>query len=162
MPVSFNQIPANWRMPLYWVEVDPSMAGYPRSRLTSLIIGTMRSTGTAIPDVPVPVPSQADARQLFGYGSMLDAMVESFTTNNFAQELWVVPIAEATAGQAATGTMTVTAPATSAGTLPIYIAGRRVQVAVAAGQDVAVVGGNIAKAINADPSMPVIATTAST
>ena len=119
MPVSFNSIPQHWKMPLYWVEVDPSMAGYPRSRLTSLIIGTMLPTGTAIPDVPIPVPSQADARQLFGYGSMLDGMVESFTKNNFAQELWVVPIAEASAGVAATTTLTVTAPATSAGTLPV-------------------------------------------
>lgn len=162
MPVSFNSIPANWRMPLYWVEVDPSMAGYPRSRLTSLIIGTMRATGTAIPNVPIPVPSQADARQLFGYGSMLDAMVESFTKNNFSQELWVVPIAEAAAGQAATGTITVTAPATSSGTLPVYIAGRRVQTSVMAGETIAVTGGDIAKAINADPSMPVIATTSTT
>lgn len=160
MPVSFSSIPANWRMPLYWVEVDPSMAGYPRSRLTSLIIGTMLSTGTALPNVPIPVPSQADARQLFGFGSMLDAMVESFTTNNFAQELWVVPIAEAVAGQAASGTITVTTAATAPGTLPIYVAGRRVQVGVMAGEDVAVTGGNIAAAINADPSMPVIAAAA--
>jgi phage tail sheath gpL-like len=160
MPVSFNSIPANWRMPLYWVEVDPSMAGYPRSRLTSLLIGTMMASGTAVPDVPIPVPSQADARQLFGYGSMLDSMVEAFTINNFAQELWVLPIAEAQAGNAATGLLTVTSPAVAAGTLPIYIAGRRVQVFVGAGEDIAVVGGRIAKAINADPSMPVIATTA--
>src|SRR4051812_20892115 len=111
MPVSFNSIPANWRMPLYWVEVDPSMAGYPRSRLTSLLIGTMTADGTAVPDVPIPVPSQADARQLFGYGSMLDGMVEAFTINNFAQELWVLPIAEASAGNAATGLLTVTSPA---------------------------------------------------
>jgi phage tail sheath gpL-like len=135
------------------------MAGYPRSRLTSLIIGTMTADGSAIPNVPVPVPSQADARLLFGYGSMLDGMVESFTRNNFAQELWVVPIAEATAGVAATASMTVTAPATAAGTLPVYIAGRRVQVSIAAGEAIAVVGGKIAVAINADPSMPVIATT---
>jgi phage tail sheath gpL-like len=155
MPVSFNSIPANWRMPLYWVEVDPSMAGYPRSRLASLIFGTMTSTGTALPNVPVPVPSVADARQLFGYGSMLDGMVDFFTKNNFAQELWVVPIEEAAAGVPATGTVTVTAPATSAGTLPVYIAGRRVQVFVAAGEDVADTASNIADAINADPSMPV-------
>jgi len=135
------------------------MAGYPRSRLTSLIIGTMIADGTAIPNVPVPVPSQADARLLFGYGSMLDGMVEAFTRNNFAQELWVMPIAEATAGVAATATMTVTAPATAAGTLPVYIAGRRVQVSIAAGEAIAVVGGKIAAAINKDPSMPVIATT---
>jgi phage tail sheath gpL-like len=158
MPVSFNSIPANWRMPLYWVEVDPSMAGYPRSRLTSLIFGLMTAEGTAVPDVPIPVPSQADARQLFGYGSMLDAMVETFTKNNFAQELWVVPIAEAAAGVAAAGPITVTTPATSAGTLPIYIAGRRVQVGVAAGEGVAATANSIEKAINADPSMPVIAT----
>ena len=162
MPVSFNSIPANWRMPLYWVEVDPSMAGYPRSRLTSLIIGTMMPTGTAIPDVPIPVPSQADARQLFGYGSMLDGMVESFTKNNFAQELWVVPIAEAQAGGVATGTLTVTTPATAAGTLPIYIAGRRVSVFVAAGEAIGIIGGNIVRAINADPSMPVIASSSGT
>jgi phage tail sheath gpL-like len=160
MPVSFNSIPQGWRMPLFWVEVDPSMAGNPRSRLTSLLIGTMNTTGTALPNVPVPVPSQADARQLFGYGSMLDAMVESFTTNNFAQELWVVPIAEATAGQPATGTITVTTPATVAGTLPIYVAGRRVQVAVAAAEAVDATATAIAAAINADPSMPVTAVAA--
>jgi phage tail sheath gpL-like len=160
MPVSFNSIPANWRMPLYWVEVDPSMAGYPSSRLASLIIGTMLPSGSATKDVPVPVPSVADARQLFGYGSMLDSMVDFFTKNNFAQELWVVPIEEAAAGVAATGDMTVTAPAVSAGTLPVYVAGRRVQVFVAAGEPIADTATNIAAAITADPSMPVTAVAA--
>src|SRR5580765_6367407 len=107
MPVSFNSIPSNWKMPLYWVEVDPSMAGYPRSRLTSLLIGTKLASGTALPDVPIPVPSQADARQLFGFGSMLAGMVEAFTKNNFAQELWVVPIVEAAAGVQAQGSISV-------------------------------------------------------
>lgn len=157
MPVSFNSIPANWKMPLYWVEVDPSMAGYPTSRLASLCIGTMLPTGTAIPDVPVPVPSQADARMLFGYGSMLDGMVEQFTKNNFAQELWVIPIAEAAAGVAASLTLTVSNPATSAGTLPVYVAGRKVQVFVAANEDPGVTAANMVAAINADPSMPVLA-----
>ena len=27
MPISFNRIPANWKVPLYWVEVDSSKAG---------------------------------------------------------------------------------------------------------------------------------------
>jgi phage tail sheath gpL-like len=161
MPVSFNSIPANWKMPLYWVEVDPSMAGYPRSRLTSLIIGTKLASGSALVNVPVPVPSQADARALFGGGSMLDGMVEAFTENNFAQELWVVPIAEAGAGVQATGSISVTTPAASAGTLPVYIAGRRVQVFVAAGEPIGETATKIAQAINKDPSMPVIATQAS-
>src|SRR5262245_3638979 len=160
MPVSFSSIPANWKQPLYWVEVDPSMAGYPRSRLTSLIIGYM-TDGTALPDVPVPVPSQADARALFGFGSMLDGMVEFFTKNNFAQELWVVPIKEPTSGNKATGKITFTDPADSAGTLPIYIAGRRVNVFIAAGEPIADLGAKVMAAINADPSMTVFANTAS-
>jgi phage tail sheath gpL-like len=149
-------------MPLYWVEVDPSQAGYPRSRLTSLLIGTMLTGAEAVPYVPIPIPSQADARRMFGFGSMLDGMVEFFTKNNWAQELWAVPIPEASAGVAATAVMSVTAPAISAGTLPVYIAGRRVQVFVAAGEDVGVTGGKIVAAINADPSMPVIASSPST
>jgi len=145
-------------MPLYWVEVDPSMAGYPRSRLPSLLIGTKLAAGTAIPNVPIPVPSQADARQLFGYGSMLDQMVEAFTMNNFAQELWVVPIAEAAAGTAATGTMTVATEPTAGGTLPVYISGRRVQIGVAAGEDIGPIATEIVVARTKDRSMPVIAT----
>jgi phage tail sheath gpL-like len=136
------------------------MAGYPRSRLTSLIIGLKGADGSAVANVPIPVPSQADARQLFGYGSMLDMMVESFTKNNFAQELWVVPIDEAAAGVAATGPLTVVQPAISAGTLPIYIAGRRVQVFVAAGEPIEDIATKIEEAINADLSMPVTAVAA--
>jgi phage tail sheath gpL-like len=160
MPVSFSSIPANWKMPLYWVEVDPSMAGYPVSNLPSLLIGSKLAAGSAPVDVPVPVPSQADARELFGYGSMLDGMVEAFTRNNFAQELWVIPITPAAAGVAAGLIMTVATPASAAGTLPVYIAGRRVQVFVAANEDVGDTAASIAAAINADPSMPVLASNA--
>ena len=48
--------------------------------------------------------------------------------------------------------------ATSAGTLPVYVAGRRVQVFVAANELMPDTAQHIADAINADPSMPVIAT----
>lgn len=160
MPVSFSSIPANWRMPLYWVEVDPSMAGFPSSVLPSLIFGTMLPSGTAEPDVPVPVASLSDAQQMFGLGSMLDGMVQFFTSNNFAQELWVIPIAEAEAGVAATMDITVATPATAAGTLPVYVAGRKVQVLVDVTDAVDAVATNIADAINADLSMPVIAAAA--
>ena len=61
----------------------------------------MDAEGTAIPD-DVPVPgSVAGGRAAVVRpitAAMLDAMVESFTKNNFAQELWVrAPIAEGTA-----------------------------------------------------------------
>ena len=86
-------------------------------------------------------------------------MVESFTENNFAQELWVLPIAEAV-GVKATGEIVVTSIAGKAGTLPVYIAGRRVQIFVEEGEAIGVTAANIVKAINDDPSMPVIASQA--
>ena len=41
MPISFSNIPANLKIPLYWVEVDPSKAGLPVLYQPSLIVGVM-------------------------------------------------------------------------------------------------------------------------
>jgi phage tail sheath gpL-like len=52
MPISFSNIPANIKIPLYWVEVDPSMAGLPTLNLRALLVGTMlgpiQMVGTAV------------------------------------------------------------------------------------------------------------------
>jgi phage tail sheath gpL-like len=52
MPISFANIPSNIKIPLYWVEVDPSMAGLPTINLRALLVGTMlgpqQMVGTAI------------------------------------------------------------------------------------------------------------------
>ena len=51
MPISFSNIPADWRVPLYWVEVDPSMAGLPLLRQPALLAGIMLDEeGDATPD----------------------------------------------------------------------------------------------------------------
>jgi len=162
MPVSFANIPQDWRMPLYWVETDPSMAGYPTSRLPAVLYGYMNPSGaTATADVPVAVPSSAEARKLFGYGSMLDAMCEWFFKGNNAQELWCMPIAEPT-GNAAVGNITVTHVPTAAGVASVYIAGRKVTAAVVADDTMGEVASSICAAINADPSMPLTASQATT
>src|SRR5262245_1744320 len=41
MPISFSHIPSDLKIPLYWVEVDPSMAGLPVLYQPALIVGTM-------------------------------------------------------------------------------------------------------------------------
>src|SRR5215467_6227856 len=43
LPISFDNIPSNWRMPLYWAEIDPSQAGLPIVRNIALIVGSMIS-----------------------------------------------------------------------------------------------------------------------
>src|SRR5580765_1849271 len=43
MPISFSQIPADLKIPLYWVEVDPSKAGLPVLYQPSLLVGIMKA-----------------------------------------------------------------------------------------------------------------------
>jgi len=159
MPVSFSNIPSNWKQPLYWVEVDPSKAGLPVFRLPALLVGIKLSTGTAAADVPIPVASGAVAEQLFGKGGHLTAVCKAFFKVNASQETWALPVTEA-AGNAATGTITFNSPPTVAGNLDLYIAGQNVNVSIGATDTVNTVAVNTAAAINALLDLPVTAVAA--
>jgi phage tail sheath gpL-like len=159
MPISFSNIPSNWRQPLYWVEVDGSMAGFPISHMRSLLVGVMITTangnpnvknGIGYPDVPIPVGRQIDCDRLFGQGSELACMFRAYFQNNRANELWCLPVAEPPAGTAATGTITVLTPPYEAGQISLYIAGYPIRINVSATATVNEVASAIANAIN-DP-----------
>jgi phage tail sheath gpL-like len=159
MPISFSSIPSNWRMPLYWVELDPSKAGLPSDAGLSLLVGIMTAAGNAEPDVPIAIASQAQADAAFGQGSMLANMFRAFFKSNFANPVWGLPVAEPT-GAAAAGTITITGAPTNAGTLDLYVAGQNVPVYVAVGDTLVDIGLSIETAINDDKDLPVTATAA--
>ena len=160
MPISFNRIPSNWRMPLYWVELDPSKAGLGQTPGRSVLVGIKLAAGTAVVDTPIPCASQAQADALFGQGSHLAGMFRAFFANNWANEVWGLPVAEP-AGAPAVGTITVATAPTAAGTIDLYIAGRNVPVYVGATDPVATVATSIAAAITANTqTLPVIAVAA--
>ena len=150
MPISFANIPSNIKVPLYWVEVDPSMAGLPSLNLRGLLVGTMNSDGVALPDVPIAIGSVATAVHQFGIGSELALMFQTFFQNNFANEVWGLPVAEAVAATAATGTIMVAAPPTEAGTIHLYIGGTHVATNVGGTDTASEVAVGIADAINAN------------
>lgn len=158
--ISFNTIPANVRVPLFYAEVDNSQAGYFSQALRTLLIGQKLAAGTAAADTPLLVSRTDDAREQFGIGSMLAKMHEFARLNNPSGEIWCIALADAGAGVAATGTLTVTGPATAAGTLNIYIGAQRVQVAVAATDSATAIAAALAAAINADTTLPVTASAA--
>jgi phage tail sheath gpL-like len=81
MPISFSNIPADLRVPLYWVEVDPSQAGLPMIHQPSLLVGTMIVAGKGTPDVPIAIGTQSQADDHFGIGSELSRMYKSFFAN---------------------------------------------------------------------------------
>src|SRR5215831_19861357 len=160
MPISFNSIPADLKIPLYWVEVDPSQAGIPMIHQPSLLVGIATSLGTAPHDVAIAIGTQAQADHAFGQGSVLARIFRTFFANNFANEVWGLPMTEPAAGTAATGTITVANAPTGAGTIELYIAGDHVPVLVAASDTTANVAANIAADINAQTDLPVSATSA--
>jgi phage tail sheath gpL-like len=154
MPISFANIPANIKVPLYWVEVDPSMAGLPTINLRALLVG-IAIGGTAPHDIPVPIGSQAQADAQFGEGSELARMFQAFFANNFANEVWGLPMTEPTGAAAATGTITIDDAPTAAGTIHLYVAGTYIPVNVLTTDTTDVIATAIADAINADVTLPV-------
>lgn len=157
MPVSFNNIPASVRVPLFYAEVDNSQAGYFEQNLKTLIIGQKLASGTAEADTPMLVSRTDEARQLFGQGSMLARMHEIYRANDDFCEIWCVALGDAGAGVSATGTLTLTGTASAAGALNLYIGAQRVQLAVAALETAADVATALAAAINANAELPVTA-----
>ena len=158
MPISFSNIPADWRLPLYWVEVDPSKAGLWTINQPALLVGTMTTEGIAEPDIAIPVGTQAQADKQFGEGSQLSNMFRAFFANNFANEVWGLPLAEPTTGAtAATGTITATVDASGhdAGTIHLYIGGQHVPVNIGASDSVNTIHTSISAAINENFDLPV-------
>lgn len=155
MSVSFNTIPANVRVPLFYAEVDNSQAGYFSQSLRTLLIGQKLAAGDAAANVPILVSRSDEAKTRFGIGSMLSRMHETYRLNDSVGEVWCLPLDDAGAGVAATGSLTVTGPATAAGTLNLYIGAQRVQVGVAANDSATTIAAAINSAINADTTLPV-------
>jgi phage tail sheath gpL-like len=158
MPVSFNQFPADWRMPLYWVEVDSSQAGLPIQTSPALLVGQMFSPTSGVQDIPIPIGSKSHAAALYGNGSMLERMFNTFFENNFSEEVWGLGLADPSAGIGANGSIAIATPPTDSGTLSVYITDQRVQIAVHIADTTVEIAANLAAAINATANLPVTAT----
>lgn len=160
MPISFNSIPRGWKLPLVYIEVDPSQAGTPTSHLYALLVDYKIASGSAALDTPIACGSLADAKNLAGVGSPLARMYEAFFRVNKSTPVLLLPIAEPAAGVTAAGAVTITAPATQPGTLSLYIGGQKIAVAVAVADTVDAIAAKIKAAIDVAPDLPVTAAVA--
>jgi len=156
MSVSFNNIPANIRVPLFYAEVDNSQANTAQEVQRTLLIGQKLAAGTAVADTLQFVSTTDDAKTLYGKGSHLARMHAAARAVDPFGEIWCIGIADAN-GTAATGTLALTGPATGAGTINLYIAGQKIAVAVASGDTATAIGDAIAAAVNAETELPVTA-----
>ena len=156
MAVSTN-IPASWKLPLFWATVDGSMAGGLTESQPALLVGEYLAIGVVMPNVPVPCASAAQAAQLTGFGSMLHRMMISFLAGNPTQQVWIMAVPSASAGQSAAGSIVFSGTSIQSGVLSTYIAGQLCAISVYSTDTPASVAANLVAAINAMTSLPVSA-----
>ncbi|GJD58358.1 phage tail sheath C-terminal domain-containing protein [Methylobacterium dankookense] len=159
--VDVSPIPSSWKLPGTSITVDPSQAGTPTNPKFALLVGHPLASAPAPRDVVTAIGTQADANAYFGAGSMLARQFAAFFAINRSSPLFALPVAEPSSGVAATGTLTVSAAPTVAGTLSLYIAGQKVAIAIASADTAANVATKIAAAITAAPDLPVTASASS-
>lgn len=157
--ISFNTIPASFRTPGQHIEFDASRAlsGLPAIENRVLLIGQKLAAGTAAALTIAPVGSASQAMALFGRGSQLARMAAAYFLADGFSEVHAIALDDAGGATKATGTLTLTGPATAAGTAALWIAGERIPVGVASGDTAAAIATSVVAAITARPDLPVTA-----
>lgn len=160
MSISFDQIPSNLRIPATLAEFDASRAAQAGSLkpYQALLIGQKTSAGSAADGSIHRVTKVEDVVALAGKGSVLHWMAIFWFWVNKSTAVWIGVLADDGAGVAAAGNIAVTGPATDDGTIPLYLGGELVNVAVADDDTAAEIATAIEAAIDARPDLPVIAT----
>jgi phage tail sheath gpL-like len=154
MPISFNEI-TNLRVPYIRVEYDSSaaLAGPSIQPYKAMALGLKTNAGTATTNTIYSVTSADQAKLLFGPGSVLHNIAQSYFADPAVTDFSAIAVAEPT-GVNATAGISITGPATAAGTIALYIAGKVVNLAVASGDTAATVASGLVSAINARTDLP--------
>lgn len=154
--VSFRDIPGDVVVPGQYIEIDGSRAdtGTPPIPRKIVIFGQKLASGSAVVATEVPVATADQVTELGGRGSILAQMgVEAFRAYPYGK-FTVIAASDNGTGEAATGAIDVTGPATDSGTIELYVDGTKVEVGVTKGDTAAQIATNIANQINANPDLP--------
>jgi len=126
-----------------------------------LTLGQYNSGSTPTDNVAQLIISKEDAWTRYGRGSMLARMIEVQLNNSGGVPVYAMPLADDGGAVVATGTIVVVGAASAAGTLAVYVEGKKISVAVAASEDADAIGDAIEAAVNADLDLPCTAANSS-
>ncbi|MGV3581906.1 MAG: hypothetical protein ACO1N8_06340 [Methylophilus sp.] len=160
MSVAFDYIPSALRYPGAYIEIDGSQAGLGEDIPAVLIVGQKLAAGTAPSGEITRISSVEDAVNKAGVGSMAASMVKKYRAGDKVLDVYMLPYSDNAAGVQATGQIEVTAIATQASTLALYIDGVAVNVGLAQNLTLATTAAAIAAKINANNDLPVTAASA--
>lgn len=157
--VTFDTIPASIRKPGKYLEFNTKLAvrTLATNPQTLLIVAQKTADGTAAETTPVRVFDTDTAGKLFGYGSQAARMVRAAMRAYGYVDLSVLPVADDTAGIAASASFRLTGDATAQGVITLTIADTDVSIAAAAGDAAEALATALAAAVNAERDLPVTA-----
>jgi len=160
--ISFDSIPSSIRKPGKYFEFNTKLAvrTLPNNKQRMLIVGQRIAAGTIAQKIPTLIFSDKEAETYFGAGSMLHLMVRAAIKANAYLDLTAIALDDAGAGVAATGAVTFTGPATSAGALTLYIGNQKVVIAITATDTATVIAAALVAQIAKQPDLPITATSA--
>ncbi|BBT38933.1 phage tail sheath subtilisin-like domain-containing protein [Pseudomonas putida] len=161
MTVPFSFIPSDLKVPLFYAEVDNSMANSGAGgALRRLIVGQVNDDADS-PETGslVLVSRQSEAVEIAGAGSMLAGMFAAHRAIDVVGEVWCLPV-KVSEGAAAKSTVTVTGTVSATGLINLYVGGMRVRTTVTATMSAAAVAAAVAASVNALPDLPIKATAA--
>lgn len=163
MTIQFANLPNTLRVPFVGVEFDPSRArqGPAIKAYRALLVGFRRSTGTVAALTPKAITGSDQAATWFGVGSMLHHMAEAWFRQSQLVETVAIALDENAAGTAAIHQVDFVGTASAAGSVYLWIGGRRVVVGVASGATATAIATAAAAAVQADATLPVSATSLS-
>ncbi len=147
--VAFNQVPSNLRIPFVTAEFDGSQAQQGPSLLAyrGLIVGQKLPGASASANSLHRVTSADEVVDHAGRGSQLHRKALAWFAANKSTETWIGVLADNSSGVHASGTITVTGPATADGTISLYLGGELVEVAVANGDTAVAIAAAMATEI---------------
>ncbi|EOG5364229.1 phage tail sheath subtilisin-like domain-containing protein [Cronobacter sakazakii] len=156
MSVSFDSIPSNIRVPLFYAEMDNSKANTAQTSAPALLISQALEDAAIERNKLVLMPTADQARKLCGQGSPLARMVDAYRKTDPFGELYVIAVSDPK-GAPAVGEVTFSGSANASGAVSLYIGAKRIAGAVTSGDSALDAAQSLADAINADPDLPVLA-----
>ena len=146
-------IPNDLRVPFMYVEFDPSnvFQGPSLLKYSCILIGQKLTTGATRPALKLDKISSYDqANNYYGQGSQLARMVKAWRTNNQISDLYCISLSDDGAGVTATGSFVIGGTASANGSIPVYVGGDRIVIAVNDGETASVIGDRLAAAFPSD------------
>lgn len=163
--IPFANVPNDVRVPLFYAEVDNSLANSATAVQRTLIIGQMTDKGDAQAEIPQICAGIGDAQTKYGINSQLAAMVSAYRKNDNFGEVWCLPLKDLVNAPKASLSFTISGTPNKNGVISLYIGGGGYwgdgtglyQVPVTTFSTPTSIATSLINAINSDLKAPVVA-----